>query len=60
MVEVGVGRVESSLVCALNCWHLFVPSPTPRAMLGSAKSHKLVTEQIVVCGLGVVRWTPQF
>lgn len=48
-----MGRVESSLVCALNCWHLFVPAPTPRAMLGSAKSHKLATEQIVVrtgCG----------
>lgn len=43
-----MGRVESSLVCALNCWHLFVPALTPRAMLGSAKNHKLITEQIVV------------
>lgn len=44
----GCGKGGEYLVCALNCWHLFVPAPTPRAMLGSAKSRELVTEQSVV------------
>lgn len=48
VVEVGVGRVESFGLCFELLASVCAPLPTPRDMLGSAKSRKLLTKQIVV------------
>lgn len=50
-----MGRVESSFgLCFELLASMFVTTPPPRVMLSSAKSCKLVREQIIVWGLGEV------